>query len=183
MIPAAYGRHVNSNPITIAAIKRQREKEWLRLNPPSPSNVRESERDELQHLRRQVAELKFREEQRHWHDEFQANIMRLKLTSELFPEEFTAEVKVTAKGIMQQVAAEYGYTMMQLIRKDRHRPLVKARMEAVKRIYQQCPHLSLPQIGRLFGGRDHTTILHYVKKAGVHVSQRDTRPFPSKKAA
>jgi len=31
-------------------------------------------------------------------------------------------------------------------------------------IRQLCPHMSLPAIGRMLGGRDHTTILHGVRK-------------------
>ncbi len=31
-------------------------------------------------------------------------------------------------------------------------------------IRQLCPHMSLPHIGRLLGGRDHTTVLHGVRK-------------------
>lgn len=32
---------------------------------------------------------------------------------------------------------------------------------------EKCPHLSLPSIGRLLGGRDHTTIMHGVRKCQV----------------
>jgi chromosomal replication initiation ATPase DnaA len=34
-------------------------------------------------------------------------------------------------------------------------------------IYVQCPGMSLPEIGRMFGGRDHTTVIHAIKKLGV----------------
>jgi chromosomal replication initiation ATPase DnaA len=34
--------------------------------------------------------------------------------------------------------------------------------------YQQRPDLSLPQLGKMFGGRDHTTILYAVRKAGAY---------------
>ena len=37
-------------------------------------------------------------------------------------------------------------------------------MKAYYRIYTECPHLSLPSVGRVMGGRDHTTILSGLRK-------------------
>jgi hypothetical protein len=41
---------------------------------------------------------------------------------------------------------------------------VAARDEALALIYTHCRAMSLPELGRLFGGRDHTTILHSLRK-------------------
>lgn len=60
------------------------------------------------------------------------------------------------------------YTLAEFDSNCRSQPLVKARDKAIADVYVLCPHLSLPQIGRMFGGRDHTTILYVVQKLGVH---------------
>jgi hypothetical protein len=36
----------------------------------------------------------------------------------------------------------------------------------MSRIYEERGDISLPEIGRFFGGRDHTTVLHAVRKLG-----------------
>ncbi|WP_085424105.1 helix-turn-helix domain-containing protein [Xaviernesmea oryzae] len=43
-------------------------------------------------------------------------------------------------------------------------PVVIARQTAMYEVRQQRPDLSFPMIGRWFGGRDHTTVLHAVRK-------------------
>ncbi len=60
-------------------------------------------------------------------------------------------------------AAELGFTFDKIRSQDRHRKVVAARqllMYEVKKLFDR----SYPEIGRLFGGRDHTTVLHAVKK-------------------
>ncbi|MFJ6322282.1 MULTISPECIES: helix-turn-helix domain-containing protein [unclassified Rhizobium] len=60
-------------------------------------------------------------------------------------------------------AAELGFTFDKIRSPDRHRKVVAARqllMYEVKKLFDR----SYPEIGRLFGGRDHTTVLHAVKK-------------------
>ena len=34
---------------------------------------------------------------------------------------------------------------------------------------EKCPHLSLPSIGRLMGGRDHTTVIHGIKACQIRM--------------
>ena len=57
------------------------------------------------------------------------------------------------------VAAEFGVTHDDIISASRAAPLVKARHAAMFLVREQTA-LSLPQIGYVFGARDHTTILH-----------------------
>jgi chromosomal replication initiator protein len=47
--------------------------------------------------------------------------------------------------------------------KSRQRPLVSARQIAMY-IFRDMTELSYPAIARLFGGRDHTTVIHAVDK-------------------
>ncbi|MBX5206708.1 chromosomal replication initiator DnaA [Rhizobium sp. NZLR11] len=49
------------------------------------------------------------------------------------------------------------------IRRTRH--LVVPRHACMKAVYEERKDLSLPALGRIFGGRDHTTILNAVKKS------------------
>lgn len=67
--------------------------------------------------------------------------------------------KTTARQIIQEVAASHGLKDSDLIGPSRLKSVSWARHEAVWRIRQQT-NLSLPQIGRILGGRDHTTALH-----------------------
>lgn len=48
------------------------------------------------------------------------------------------------------------------IRRTRH--LVTPRHACMKAVYEERKDLSLPALGRIFGGRDHTTILNAVRK-------------------
>ena len=47
--------------------------------------------------------------------------------------------------------------------KSRSRPLTQARHIAMY-LTRECTGLSLVKIGEIFGGRDHTTVLHGIKK-------------------
>lgn len=46
----------------------------------------------------------------------------------------------------------------------RARKFVNPRQACMYAVYTERSDLSLPQVGRLFGGKDHTTILHAVRK-------------------
>jgi hypothetical protein len=61
-------------------------------------------------------------------------------------------------------SAELGFTYQDMVRKSRYRNLAHARflmMWEIKRLVK--PHISYPQLGREFGGFDHTSCLHAVK--------------------
>ena len=63
------------------------------------------------------------------------------------------------KQIIQETADKYGITVAELIGQCRCKHYVLARQEAGWRIRRECGY-SLPRIGKLLGGKDHTTILH-----------------------
>jgi chromosomal replication initiation ATPase DnaA len=77
------------------------------------------------------------------------------------------EVRYRAAEIIQFHVNRSPFTYSEVISNIRTRPIVAVRQAAMADVYVLCPHLSLPQIGRLFGGRDHTTVLHAVMKMGV----------------
>jgi hypothetical protein len=65
--------------------------------------------------------------------------------------------------IQECVGKYYGVTRADLMSERRMKELIRPRHVAIYLAKQLTP-LSLPSIGRRFGGRDHTTILHAVRK-------------------
>jgi chromosomal replication initiator protein len=74
-----------------------------------------------------------------------------------------AERKVTLDEILRKVAEHYNIRLADLAGPKRTRAIARPRQVAMYLAKQLTPR-SLPEIGRRFGGRDHTTILHGVKK-------------------
>ncbi len=72
--------------------------------------------------------------------------------------------RITARDVAIFVAERHGMTLERLCVSSHRRSFARPRQIAMYAIRQLCPHMSLPHIGRLFGGRDHTTVLHGVKK-------------------
>lgn len=67
------------------------------------------------------------------------------------------------KKIMRVVAEFYNVSVEDLIRKSRKKEYVNPRQIAMFIIRKEL-ETSLPMIGELFGGRDHTTVIHAVEK-------------------
>lgn len=65
--------------------------------------------------------------------------------------------------IQTMVCAVYGLTLNQLLADRRTKDIVLPRQIAIYLCKELTAH-SLPQIGRKFGGKDHTTILHAVRR-------------------
>lgn len=60
--------------------------------------------------------------------------------------------------------SELGVAYDEVVGKTRKHDIILPRHRLIAEVHQQYSHLSLPHIGRLFGGRDHTSILFAVKK-------------------
>lgn len=74
------------------------------------------------------------------------------------------------QAIIQDVATEHGLTIKELLSACRARRLAYPRFDAMSRlraihIAPDRHRFSLPQIGRFFGGMDHTSVLHGLRKA------------------
>lgn len=65
--------------------------------------------------------------------------------------------------IMWTVALDAGVTVRDLMSDRRKQPLAEARQMAMWLARELTP-LSLPQIGRALGDRDHTTIMHGIER-------------------
>jgi hypothetical protein len=70
----------------------------------------------------------------------------------------------TAKAIRKAVALRHGITVSDLDSDHRQKRLVLARQEAMYLVARDCPALSYPRMGRMFGGKDHTTVWHGIRK-------------------
>jgi len=58
---------------------------------------------------------------------------------------------------------ELGWLYEDIIGGSRKRETVERRFALIWEAKQQFPDLSLPQLGRVFGGRDHTSIIHALR--------------------
>ncbi len=70
--------------------------------------------------------------------------------------------QVTAELIMQTVSDYYGLTIRDLTGPTRKREVTVPRQIAMY-LTREMTGMSLPQIGTVFGGRDHTTVIHSCK--------------------
>ncbi len=69
----------------------------------------------------------------------------------------------TDEELLTEIAMILGFSVEALRGKSRQRPLVTARQTAMY-VFRELTDLSYPSIARLFGGRDHTTVIHAVDK-------------------
>lgn len=86
-------------------------------------------------------------------------------------------VRIMARDVADFVAERHGMTFERLCAPGTRRDQARPRQIAMYSIRQLCPHMSLPHIGRLLGGRDHTTVLHGVMKIEslLHTDDRIAR--------
>ena len=97
-----------------------------------------------------------------------SNLVKQPITTELC-EQALKEIfdqrrhkQVTAELIMQTVSDYYGLTLNDLIGPTRKREITVPRQIAMY-LTREMTGMSLPQIGSVFGGRDHTTVMHSCK--------------------
>jgi chromosomal replication initiator protein len=74
-----------------------------------------------------------------------------------------AEKRVTVDDIQKATAEYFGLKQADLISERRNRAIARPRQAAMW-LAKQLTTRSLPDIGRRFGGRDHTTVLHAVRR-------------------
>jgi chromosomal replication initiator protein len=75
----------------------------------------------------------------------------------------TSERRITIDEIQRKVADYYNVRMGDMLSARRSRAVARPRQIAMY-LAKQLTTRSLPEIGRKFGGRDHTTVIHAVKK-------------------
>lgn len=75
--------------------------------------------------------------------------------------------------ILAATAEAFGVSIADLEGPSRRQPLARARQVAMY-VCRELTDLSLPKIGKLFGGRDHTTVLHGVNTVGNLITTDET---------
>jgi chromosomal replication initiator protein len=100
-----------------------------------------------------------------------ASLMARPLSSELIAEVIphTRSARATSvEEIQQRVAERFGISRAELVGSSRAATPLRARQVAIF-LTRELTDLSLPQIGRLYGGRDHSTVLNSLRRveAGI----------------
>ncbi len=78
---------------------------------------------------------------------------------------------ITARSILDATASMFDFSIEDLTGQSRRRPLVTARQVAMY-VFRELTDFSYPMIGREFGGRDHTTVIHAVEKITEQMHER-----------
>lgn len=104
-----------------------------------------------------------------------ASLLRREITLELAQECLadilrTNDRKISIDDIQRKVAEHYNIRLADLIGPKRARNVARPRQIAMY-LSKQMTSRSLPEIGRRFGGRDHTTIMHGVRKVEGLISE------------
>ncbi len=75
---------------------------------------------------------------------------------------------ITVDFIQRCVAEEFGVSLQELKTKRRNKQIVLPRQIAMY-LSRELTELSLPEVGELFGGKDHTTVLHSYNKIKTEI--------------
>ena len=79
--------------------------------------------------------------------------------------------RITPQMILDATSASYGFSVEAICGPSRTRPLVTARQVAMY-LTRELTDYSYPAIGRVFGKRDHTTVIHAVDKIAGQMQER-----------
>jgi len=98
------------------------------------------------------------------HSQLVGRIITLEMTQEVLTDLLRAsERRITIDEIQKKVAEHYNIRLSDMHSARRARQVARPRQVAMYLAKQLTPR-SLPEIGRKFGGRDHTTVIHAVRK-------------------
>ncbi len=79
--------------------------------------------------------------------------------------------RITPQVILEATSETFGFSIEELCGPNRRRPLVTARQVSMY-VFRELTDFSYPAIGREFGGRDHSTVMHAVDKIGGLMKER-----------
>jgi len=98
------------------------------------------------------------------HASLTAKPLSPELIAELIPNRSQPSGPTTVEDIQQRVAVAFGISRAELVGSSRAATPLRARQIAIL-LTREATDLSLPQIGRLYGGRDHSTVLNSLRRA------------------
>ncbi len=79
--------------------------------------------------------------------------------------------RITPQVILEATSDTFGFSVEELCGPNRRRPLVTARQVSMY-VFRELTDFSYPAIGREFGGRDHSTVMHAVEKVANLMKER-----------
>jgi chromosomal replication initiator protein len=79
--------------------------------------------------------------------------------------------RITPQVILDATSDTFGFSVEELCGPNRRRPLVTARQVSMY-VFRELTDFSYPAIGREFGGRDHSTVMHAVEKISTLMKER-----------
>jgi chromosomal replication initiator protein len=102
------------------------------------------------------------------HASLMARPLSSELIAEVIPRSSRSAQATSVEEIQQRVAERFGIARAELIGTSRAATPLRARQVAIY-LTREMTDLSLPQIGRLYGGRDHSTVLNSLRRveAGI----------------
>jgi len=97
------------------------------------------------------------------HGSLMARPLSSELIAEVIPGARRSSRPTSVEEIQQRVAERFGISRAELVGTSRAATPLRARQVAIF-LTRDLTDLSLPQIGRLYGGRDHTTVLNSLRR-------------------
>lgn len=166
MAQLKFGQILEASPAYQRAVAAQRAKELAKANeqtlPMKPILHAANGNWNVIHIPAEITEVL-------------AQAERERLTDWFLKAEYN-EPHPAAAVIIEYHAKKHGLTVDDLKSTSRVAHIVSAKVDAIVDIYRRRPDFSLPQIGKEMGGRDHTTILHALRRRGIHLKARRS-PF------
>jgi chromosomal replication initiator protein len=104
------------------------------------------------------------------HASLMARPLSSELIAEVIPKASRGVESTPVEQIQQRVATDFGISRAELVGSTRAATPVRARQVAIF-LTRELTDLSLPQIGRLYGGRDHSTVLNSVRRVEARVAE------------
>jgi chromosomal replication initiator protein len=104
------------------------------------------------------------------HASLLARPLSSELIAEVIPRASRTAQATSVEEIQQQVAERFGISRAELIGTSRAATPLRARQVAIY-LTRELTELSLPQIGRLYGGRDHSTVLNSLRRVEASLGE------------
>ena len=104
------------------------------------------------------------------HASLMARPLSSELIAEVIPGASRAARTTSVEEIQQRVAETFGISRAELIGSSRAATPLRARQIAIF-LTRELTELSLPQIGRLYGGRDHSTVLNSLRRVEARLDE------------
>ncbi len=106
------------------------------------------------------------------HASMTAQPLSPELIAEIIPKTSRSQTATPIEEIQQRVASSFGISRAELVGSTRAATPVRARQVAIF-LTRELTDLSLPQIGRLYGGRDHSTVLNSIRRVEARLDEDD----------